>query len=114
MQRAQFFGSAVAGVALVLLALPASAQSFRVQCAAGTQLHPAIIAIDPAVPQANYAKYAKVTQWGRPDGLLNPTPAKANPHIKCQQLSGGDGYATMADGTQKYLFAFGPRSGLAD
>jgi FtsP/CotA-like multicopper oxidase with cupredoxin domain len=34
--------------------------------------------------------------------------------IKCQQVSGGDGYATMADGTQTYLFAFGPLSGLAD
>ena len=34
--------------------------------------------------------------------------------IKCQQLSGGDGFATMGDGTQTYLFAFGPLSGLAD
>ena len=34
--------------------------------------------------------------------------------IKCQQISGGDGYATMADGTQTYLFAFGPLSGLQD
>jgi FtsP/CotA-like multicopper oxidase with cupredoxin domain len=35
-----------------------------------------------------------------------------NPSIKCQQISGGDGYATMADGTQTYLFAFSPLSGL--
>ncbi len=34
--------------------------------------------------------------------------------IKCQQISGGDGFATMGDGTQTYLFAFGPLSGLAD
>jgi FtsP/CotA-like multicopper oxidase with cupredoxin domain len=34
--------------------------------------------------------------------------------IKCQQISGGDGFATMADGTQTYLFAFGPLSGMAD
>jgi FtsP/CotA-like multicopper oxidase with cupredoxin domain len=34
--------------------------------------------------------------------------------IKCQQISGGDGYATMADGTQTYLFSFGPLSGLQD
>jgi len=27
-------------------------------------------------------------------------------------VSGGDGYATMADGTQIYLFAFGPLSVL--
>src|SRR5882724_1914980 len=35
-----------------------------------------------------------------------------NPSIKCQQISGGDGYATMGDGTQTYLFGFGPLSGL--
>ena len=34
--------------------------------------------------------------------------------IKCQQISGGDGFATMGDGTQTYLFAFGPLSGIAD
>ena len=34
--------------------------------------------------------------------------------IKCQQISGGDGFATMADGTQTYLFSFGPLSGLAN
>lgn len=114
MHRAQFLGSVGVGLALVLFALPAGAQSFKVQCPAGTQLHPAIPANDPAVAPANYGKYSKVTQWGRTDGLLNPTPAMANPHIKCQQLSGGDGFATMADGTQMYLFAFGPLSGLAD
>src|SRR2546426_1350746 len=37
-----------------------------------------------------------------------------NPSIKCQQISGGDGFATMGDGTQTYLFGFGPLSGLAD
>jgi FtsP/CotA-like multicopper oxidase with cupredoxin domain len=34
--------------------------------------------------------------------------------IKCQQVSGGDGYASMADGHQIYLFGFGPLSGLKD
>src|SRR5215475_852253 len=34
--------------------------------------------------------------------------------IKCQQVSGGDGFATMGDGTQTYLFGFGPLSGLTD
>jgi len=37
-----------------------------------------------------------------------------NGAIKCQQISGGDGYAAMGDGTQTYLFSFGPLSGLAD
>jgi FtsP/CotA-like multicopper oxidase with cupredoxin domain len=37
-----------------------------------------------------------------------------NGALKCQQISGGDGYATMADGTQTFMFSFGPLSGLAD
>jgi FtsP/CotA-like multicopper oxidase with cupredoxin domain len=37
-----------------------------------------------------------------------------NGAIKCQQISGGDGYATMADGTQTYMFSFGPLSGITD
>ena len=77
--------------------MPAMAQSFRVQCPNGTRLHPStdgrvdsMIATDPS----------------------RPTPANANAQIKCQEISGGDGYATMADGHQIYLFAFGPLSGL--
>src|SRR4029077_8242224 len=34
--------------------------------------------------------------------------------IKCQQISGGDGYSTMGDGTQTYMFSFGPLSGITD
>jgi FtsP/CotA-like multicopper oxidase with cupredoxin domain len=37
-----------------------------------------------------------------------------NGAIKCQQVSGGDGYSTMANGTQTFMFSFGPLSGLAD
>jgi len=37
-----------------------------------------------------------------------------NGAVKCQQISGGDGYATMGDGTQTYMFSFGPLSGLND
>jgi len=47
------------------------------------------------------------------NGFLMPT-ANVNGAIKCQQVSGGDGYATMANGTQTYMFSFGPLSGLAD
>jgi FtsP/CotA-like multicopper oxidase with cupredoxin domain len=71
---------------LCLLALPAAAQTFKVQCPQKTTMHPNGDAVDAAHP-----------------GL-----------IKCQQISGGDGFATMGDGTQTYLFAFGPLSGLAD
>lgn len=45
---------------------------------------------------------------------LHPGQSTDAGGIKCQQISGGDGFATMADGTQTYLFAFGPLSGLAD
>ncbi len=46
-----------------------------------------------------------------PDGTtMHPGGA----HIKCQQVSGGDGFATMGDGSITYLFGFGPLSGLTD
>ena len=32
--------------------------------------------------------------------------------IKCQQVAGGDGYASMGDGQPIYMFGFGPLSGL--
>lgn len=74
-------------VPLALFAFSAEGSSFRAQCPPSTKLHPPV----------------------------NPTaanPAGANPGIKCQEISGGDGFATMGDGTQTYLFAFGPLSGL--
>ncbi len=69
-----------------VMCVTASAQSFRVQCPLVTTLHP-------------------------------NSPTSANPvggSIKCQQVSGGDGYATMGDGNQIYMFSFGPLSGLND
>jgi len=83
------FGCWLPALLLSLVAASAGATSFRVQCPNSTAMHP----------------------------LVTPTatnPAGANPAIKCQQISGGDGFVTMADGTQTYLFAFGPLSGLAD
>ena len=92
MQKARCYISLAAAIVLpfsVLLSAPAAAQSFRVQCPTSTLLHPAV------TPTAD-----------------NPTGA--NPSIKCQQISGGDGFATMGDGTQTYMFSFGPLSGLLD
>jgi FtsP/CotA-like multicopper oxidase with cupredoxin domain len=74
----------------------ASAQSFRVQCPTHTTLH----------PLANSSG-----QVSTDPGATGPFD-QPNPHIKCQQLSGGDGFASMGDGTQTYLFSFGPLSGL--
>jgi FtsP/CotA-like multicopper oxidase with cupredoxin domain len=73
-------------LSLCLFALPALAQTFKVQCPEKTPMHP----------------NGDTVEAGHP-GL-----------IKCQQISGGDGFATMADGTQTYLFAFGPLSGMRD
>ena len=80
------FGCVLPALLLSLAAANADAASFRVQCPQTTTLHPNGSTVDPAHP-----------------GL-----------IKCQQISGGDGFATMADGTQTYLFSFGPLSGLVD
>ncbi len=93
MTSSQLLRRGLAAVLFVAFALPASAQTFKVQCPSSTKLHPLVNASG---------------QTGRPDSTL------PNPHIKCQQLSGGDGFATMGDGTQTYMFSFGPLSGLQD
>jgi FtsP/CotA-like multicopper oxidase with cupredoxin domain len=36
----------------------------------------------------------------------------ANPDIKCMHLSAGDGFATMGDGTTRYIFSFADMTGL--
>ena len=53
------------------------------------------------------------SESGRADQCAR-RPTIPGGQTKCQQISGGDGFATMGDGTQTYLFAFGPLSGLAD
>jgi FtsP/CotA-like multicopper oxidase with cupredoxin domain len=87
----------------------ASAQSFRVQCPTSTITHPATLHDNNSEP----AYTGPTTLTPNSNGFLAPT-ANVNGAIKCQQISGGDGYATMADGTQTYMFSFGPLSGLAD
>jgi hypothetical protein len=89
-------------------AMPAIAQSFRVQCPTSTITHPTA-----ANNNAEPAYTAVTTQAPGPNGYLVPS-AHVNGAIKCQQISGGDGYATMGDGTQTYMFSFGPLSGLVD
>src|SRR5437660_3359068 len=85
----------------------ASAQSFRVQCPNSTITHPAALNdVEPA--------YTGPTTLSAPSASTFQAPtANVNGAIKCQQLSGVDGYATSGDGTQTYLFSFGPLSGLA-
>jgi FtsP/CotA-like multicopper oxidase with cupredoxin domain len=83
--------------ALLLIAGPAMAQSFRVQCPDVTALHPNV-----------QADSGTTDSSGAPVML----PDLDHPgHIKCQEVSGTDGFGTMADGNQIYLFGFGPLSG---
>jgi FtsP/CotA-like multicopper oxidase with cupredoxin domain len=92
----------------------ANAQSFRVQCPTSTITHP-----DPNNTGVNNSEpaYTGATTWkmlpSGSGGYLAPV-GNINGAIKCQQVSGGDGYSTMANGTQTFMFSFGPLSGLAD
>ncbi|KAA6456981.1 multicopper oxidase family protein [Acidobacteria bacterium AB60] len=89
--------------------MSASAQSFRVQCPTSTITHPSSLNNNNAEP--NYT--GATTLVAGPNGYLIPS-AHVNGAIKCQQISGGDGYSTMANGAQTFMFSFGPLSGLAD
>ncbi len=95
--------SALALIGLTTVA--ASAQSFRVQCPASTITHP-VAANNNSEPAYTAPSYTGTSGY--------PSPSNVNGAIKCQQISGGDGYATMGDGTQTYMFSFGPLSGLAN
>jgi hypothetical protein len=100
-------------VLLCLVALTGSAQSFRVQCPPSTVTHP-IAANNNSEPAYNGpTQFGTAPINGTSGGYVTPT-SNVNGAIKCQQISGGDGLATMADGTQTYMFSFGPLSGLAD
>ena len=89
-------------------ALPAAAQSFRVQCPNTTITH-------TAATNNSEPAYNGPTQFTTgANGWAVPTTGTVNGAIKCQQVSGGDGYSTMGDGTQTFMFSFGPLSGLAD
>lgn len=99
-------------LALCLAALPVRAQSFRVQCPAITTLHPGVCSGGTNAGQSCVAVADCPDQTG--SCLPNAGSDPAHPgEIKCQHVGGGDGFATMADGTQIYLFAFSPLSGLA-
>jgi FtsP/CotA-like multicopper oxidase with cupredoxin domain len=108
MSRQPLLSRGVPAVLLALLAAPAAAQSFRVQCPTSTITHPTA-ANNNAEPA-----YTGPTTYGTSAGGYQTPTGKVNGAVKCQQISGGDGFATMGDGTQTYLFSFGPLSGLTD
>ena len=86
----------------------ASAQSFRVQCPTSTLTHP------NAANNNSEQPYSGATTYTTGAAGYQVPSTNVNGAIKCQQISGGDGFSTMGDGTQTYMFSFGPLSGLAD
>jgi Multicopper oxidase len=98
--------------------------SFRVQCPTATIRHPGgtntggtgtVVSSNPESIEALYTGPQSRTATRSPDGHTFSTALTFMDNggaIKCQQISGGDGYMTEADGNQTYLFAFGPLSGL--
>ena len=101
---------------IAIAATVATAQSFRVQCPTNTITHPDTAKLgpnanstEPAYTVPTYAAtIGQATDYTK--GMTGPI----NGAIKCQQISGGDGYSTMANGTQTFMFSFGPLSGLED
>jgi hypothetical protein len=92
--------------ALCFSVMTAGAQSFRVQCPTSTITHPSAPDTEPP--------YTAPTYPGTSTSYTVGKTGPVNGAIKCQQISGGDGYSTMGDGTQTYMFSFGPLSGLTD
>jgi hypothetical protein len=99
--------------------------SYRVQCPTATLRHPgktnlgsgssgSVVNPNPQSGEAPYTGPYTRTVTQSPDGhTLQPlTLFDEGGAIKCQQISGGDGYMTEADGNQTFMFAFGPLSGL--
>ena len=90
----------------------ARAQAFRVQCPTSTSLHPSVGSGSPTGLGAPYNGPVTINDTGT--GGTGLSYVSNGGLIRCQQVSGGDGYATMGDGNQIYMFAFGPLSGLSD
>jgi FtsP/CotA-like multicopper oxidase with cupredoxin domain len=99
-------------ISVTVLGASAGAQSFRVQCPAITTLHPGLCS------GGSNSNRACQTNADCPRSSCVALGSRVDPshpgQIKCQHIGGGDGFATMGDGTQIYLFAFSPLSGLAD
>jgi FtsP/CotA-like multicopper oxidase with cupredoxin domain len=104
---------ALVSIVAGLVTVSASAQSFRVQCPSVTTLHPGACTGGTNTGQTCLS----VTECPDKTGACAPIGSGVDPNhpgqIKCQHVGGGDGYATMADGHQIYLFGFSPLSGLS-
>jgi Multicopper oxidase len=106
MLRKHFLTRAVPAL-LLLAALPAGAQNFMVQCPTTTLLHPIAATSGSGEPTYTGPQALNTTANG-----VSLTYISNGGAVKCQHISGGDGYMTEADGNQTYMFSFGPLSGL--
>jgi Multicopper oxidase len=97
----------LAALMLVFVTLPAAAQNFMVQCPTSTLTHPNAPTSAQVQPFYTGPHTYTTTASGVPLTYTSNGGA-----VKCQQISGGDGYMTEADGNQTYMFSFGPLSGL--
>jgi hypothetical protein len=101
--------------------------SFRVQCPTATIRHPGqtatggagtVVTPHPESAEVPYTGPQVRTATKDPSGAHTFSPALTfvdnGGAIKCQEISGGDGYMTEADGNQTFMFSFGPLSGLQD
>jgi hypothetical protein len=98
--------------------------SFRVQCPTATLLHPGGASSGNPTPDQSEARYSGPRYRTATTSPVDPFTQKSYTFspalsfvdhggaIKCQEISGGDGMMTEADGNQTYLFSFGPLSGL--
>ena len=108
-------------VFLSLAAAAANAQSFMVQCPSSTPLHPGPNGRFPLGNASSGLGYDPASQSGTYTGPVTmnenvggvPLTYTLNGGgIKCQEISGGDGMMTEADGNQTFMFSFGPLSGM--
>jgi FtsP/CotA-like multicopper oxidase with cupredoxin domain len=107
MSKASTYQFGFAALVLSLFSLPAMSQSFMVQCPKTTLLHP--VEADNNTEKDYAGPFAvPATANNVPLSYISNGGA-----IKCQQVSGGDGYMTEADGNQTFLFGFGPLSGIS-
>ena len=94
--------------------------SFRVQCPMTTPLHPNAIYNPGNTANATGAPLTEASEPPYMGPVVTPETVGGQ-HlsytlnggtVKCQEISGGDGYMTEADGNQTFMFSFGPLSGM--
>ena len=102
-----------AALVLAWVAWPACAQNFMVQCPTSTLLHPGTDNNGNNSEPSYTGPYSVTYLANSPFTHNVPLSYTSNGgSVKCQQISGGDGYMTEADGNQTFMFSFGPLSGL--